>query len=310
MKNVQGAQHVAYASLVAMAVCFGGTWPAGKIAAEHVAPATVATTRFAAACLLLVVWAHLSHRRVRLPARRDLPLVLAMGASAVALYNLFFLYGLRLTPASDGSIIVPGLIPVFTTLLAWRLLGERPGRSVAIGFALALGGLVLVVDPVGGVDTRRLSGDLVLVGAATSWTVYTFVARRASARFDSVTANVYLSGSGALMLLPLSFFGGGWSRLGGAPGSAWAAIGYLAGIGTVLGFVLFSEGVRVVGVGPTAAFTLLVPVFGVLGSVLVLAEPLRVTLVAGGALVIAGLWLVQRSQRVPDFDRDHAGVRR
>jgi drug/metabolite transporter (DMT)-like permease len=57
--------------------------------------------------------------------------------------------------------------------------------------------------------------------------------------------------------------------------------------------------VRVLGIRPTSAFTLLVPVFGVLGAVLVLGEPLRALLVAGGALVIAGLWLVDRSAPLP-----------
>jgi len=286
------ARHGAYVSLVGMAVCFGGTWPAGKIAAEHVAPATVATARFAVACALLLVWARLSGRHIQLPTRRDLPLVVAMGLTAVALYNLCFLYGLRLAPASDGAIIVPGLIPVLTALLVWRLIGDRPGRSTALGFALALAGLVIVVDPVGGIDVRRLVGDGVLTGAALCWASYTMVARRASARFDSVTANVYLTGTGALLLLPLSFFGGGWGRLAAAPGAAWTATAYLAVVGTVLGFVLFSEGVRVVGVSSTSAFTLLVPVFGVIASVVVLGEPLRATLAAGGVLVIAGLWFL------------------
>ena len=294
MSGSSDSRRVVYASLVGMAVCFGGTWPAGKVAAAHVAPATVATARFAVACVLLVIWARLRGRRIRFPARRELPLVFAMGLTAVAVYNLCFLYGLRLAPASDGSIIVPGLIPVLTTLLVWRLLGDRPGRSTAIGFALALAGLVLVVDPVGGIDARRLTGDAILMGAALSWASYAMVARRASAHFDSVTANVYLAGAGASLLLPLSFLGGGWGRLAEASGATWTAIAYLAVVGTVLGFVLFSEGVRIVGVASTSAFTLLVPVFGVLGSVLVLGEPLRLTLAAGGALVIAGLWFVHR----------------
>ena len=287
-------RHGAYVSLVGMAVCFGGTWPAGKVAAEHVAPATVATARFAVACVLLLIWARLRGRPIRFPARRDLPLVLAMGLTAVALYNLCFLYGLRLAPASDGSILVPGLIPILTMLLVWRFIGDRPGRSTAVGFVLALTGLVLVVDPVGGIDARRLTGDAILMGAALCWASYAMVARRAAAQFDSVTANVYLSGAGALLLLPLSFIGGGWGRLAEAPGAAWAAIAYLAVVGTVLGFVLFSEGVRVVGVASTSAFTLLVPVFGVLGSIIVLDEPIRATLAVGGALVIAGLWFIHR----------------
>lgn len=285
-------------ALSTMAVLFGGTWPAGKVAAEHVAPATAATARFVVACALLWLWARSTGRTVRLPARGDLPLVLGLGVSAVAAYNLFFLYGLRLAPATDGSILVPGLIPVVTTLLAWPFHGVRPTQRVALGYAIAIAGLVVVVDPVGAVGTRRLEGDALLVGAACCWASFTILSRGATRRFDPVTANVHATGVGALLLLPLSFLGGGWGRLAAAPVTAWAAIGYLSLLGTVLAFVLFSEGVRLIGSARATAFTLLVPIFGVLASVLVLGERLRALLVAGGAVVLLGLWLVQTRRAV------------
>jgi drug/metabolite transporter (DMT)-like permease len=101
-------RRTAYLFLLAMAVCFGGTWPAGKLAVEDVTPFTVAATRFTLATLLLAFWAYRRGGLVR-PQRRDLPLVLALGATAVAGYNALFLYGLELAPATDGAIIVPGL---------------------------------------------------------------------------------------------------------------------------------------------------------------------------------------------------------
>ena len=115
----------AYLCLLGMAVCFGGTWPAGKLAVEEVPPFTVAAVRFSIATALLALWAGARHGPIRAPGRANLPLVLAMGATAVAGYNVFFLYGLELAPASDGAIIVPGFAPVFTVLLGWAVLGER-----------------------------------------------------------------------------------------------------------------------------------------------------------------------------------------
>ena len=63
-----------------------------------------------------------------------------MGATAIAIYNVLFLYGLTMAPASDGAIIVPGLAPVFTVLCAWLVLQERIGWREAAGFAVAFGG--------------------------------------------------------------------------------------------------------------------------------------------------------------------------
>ncbi len=294
--------------LVSVAVLWGGTWPAGKLAAAHVAPATVAVVRFALACALLWLWARLRGARPGLPGRADVPLVLVLGASAVFGYNLFFLYGLRLAPAADGSILVPGLIPILTTLLAWPVLGDRPPLRAALGFAVALAGLVLVVDPVGGFGTRRLQGDALLVGAALCWPWYTLAARRATARFGTIAANLYATGAGCLLLLPVSFLpGGGWSALAHASAGAWASIVYLGVFGTMLSFVLFFEGVRAVGASRASAYTLLVPIFGVLFSVLVLGERLRPTLAAGGAVVLAGLALVQGRSRLRPTRRHEPG---
>jgi drug/metabolite transporter (DMT)-like permease len=134
---------------------------------------------------------------------------------------------------------------------------------------------------------------VLFVGAAISWSVYTLAGRSAIARYGSVSANVYATAAGTLLLLPLTFVDGGWSPLVHAPAGALAGIAYLAVIGTVLGFFAFYEGVRMIGAARASSFALLVPIFGVLSSVLVLHERLRSTLAVGGAIVICGLWLAE-----------------
>jgi drug/metabolite transporter (DMT)-like permease len=293
----------AYLLLLGMAVFFGGTWVAGKLAVEDAPPATIAAARFALATALLWLWAR-TRARVRRPRLADLPLVAALGATAVAGYNILFLYGLELAPATDGAIIVPGLAPVLTAAIAWPLLGERIGARGGLGFALALAGLVLVVDPAGGVDAERLLGALLFVLGAACWGVYSILGKTATARFDPVTATLYGTAAGTLMLLPFSFAGGGWRELAGASPETWASVVYLGVFGTVLAFVGFYEGVQRIGPSRAASFALLVPVFGVLGAVLLLGEPLGALTVVGGAAVIAGLWLLQRQLPVVRSTRD------
>ena len=286
-------RRTAYLLLLAMAVCFGGTWPAGKLAVDDVSPFTVAATRFTIATLLLALWAARRGGLVR-PSRRDLPLVLALGATAVAGYNALFLYGLELAPATDGAIIVPGLAPVFTVLIAWPVLGERIGPRGMAGLLLAFAGLVLVIGPTGGVDGDRLLGALLFVAGAACWGVYSVLGKSATARFGAVTATLYATTTGALLLLPLAIAESGWSQLAGADGSAWASMLYLAVFGTVLAFVLFYEGVSRIGSSRAAAFALLIPIFGVVASVLILGESVGSGTLVGGIAIVAGLWLVQQ----------------
>ena len=192
---------------------------------------------------------------------------------------------------------MPGLIPVATALLGWAVRGERPPGRAQLGLAVAFTGLVLVASPTGGVGSDRVLGDVLFVGAALSWSVYTLAGRHATARYGSVSANVYATAAGTVLLLPITFLGGGWSPLFHASAGALAGIAYLSVIGTVLGFVAFYEGVRLIGAARASSFALLVPIFGVLSSVLVLHEPLRVTLALGGAIVICGLWLAESGSR-------------
>jgi drug/metabolite transporter (DMT)-like permease len=292
---VERPSRAAVGQLLLVAVLFGGTWPAGKVAVEHAPPLTVATARFLLATVLLAGLVRMRGRPLALPARRDVPLVLALGLTGIAAYQAFFLIGLVRTPASDGAILVPGLIPVFTTLLAWRVFKERPSRRVWLGFAIAVVGLVVVVDPAGAVSSSRLVGDLILVGASVCWAAYTILGRSATTRFDPLLATTYASAAGTLMLAPFSVTG--WGTLVHAGAATWLAVLYLAPLGTVLAFVLYYDGVRSLGAARAAAFTLLVPVFGVSSAILVLGEPLRAGLAVGGLIVLAGLWLVQRPAR-------------
>lgn len=289
----------AYVLLTLMAICFGGTWVAGRVAVDAIPPMTVAAARFVIASALLWGWARLQgHTGTRI-TRGDLPVILTLGATAVAIYNVLFLYGLTLAPASDGAIIVPGLAPVFTVILAWLALRERMGRWAMAGFVVAFGGLYLVVAPGAGEASNRLLGDLFFLLGALCWGIYAVVIKTAVRRFTTVTATLYGNVAGTLMLLPFAVAARGWQPLAAAPAVSWAGLLYLAIFGTVFAFVFFNEGVKRIGAGPASAFAFLVPVIGVLSSVWLLDERLTPLAVLGAALVLLGLGIVQRGEAQP-----------
>jgi drug/metabolite transporter (DMT)-like permease len=283
---------VAYAWLIAMAVSFGGTWVAGPWATDEIGPLTVAFARFVFATALLLLWARLQAIRSRF-RRADLPVIVAMGASAVAGYNVLFLYGVRLAPSTDGSIIVPGLAPVVTTVLVWVLYGERVAPRGLLGLGLAVAGLVLVIGPVLGGTESRIVGDLLFVGGAIVWGVYSVVSRLAITRFHPVAASLFTTLAGMAILAPFTIAEGDWAALPAASPRALLGIAYLGAVGTVLALVAFSEGIRRIGTARASAFTVLVPVVGVVLSAWLLGDPVTPLTVAGGGLVLAGLWLVQ-----------------
>lgn len=287
------SERAAYAMLTGMALCFGGTWVAGAVAVDAAPPFAIAAVRFGIASILLFAWARLARRPLTPMHRRDWPLVIGLGLTAIAGYNWLFLTGLTLAPASDGAIIVPGLAPVFTAILAGALLGERLGTRGFVGLGVAVIGLLLVVGPGGGTEGGRLLGDLMFLAGAACWGVYSVLARIASRRFSPVSTTLYGTAFGTLILIPLAVLEGGIGTLATAPPEALAGIAYLALFGTVGAFVLFNLGVARIGAARATAFALLVPVVGVLSSVALLGEELGPLTVVGGAVVLIGLWLVE-----------------
>jgi drug/metabolite transporter (DMT)-like permease len=132
--------------LVVTAILFGGTWVAAPWATHEIPPMVVACLRFATAGLLLLGWCRL--RGIPIPLRRaDVPIILGITATSVVGYNILFLYGVTLAPASHGAVITPGLIPVFTLALGRLLYREGIAWRQAVGVVVCLLGLALVVGP-------------------------------------------------------------------------------------------------------------------------------------------------------------------
>lgn len=290
---MNGSNRAAYVMLIGMALCFGGTWVAAAVAVDAVPPFAIAAVRFGIASILLYAWARLTKRPLSPIHRSDWKMVAGLGLTAVAGYNWLFLTGLTLAPASDGAIIVPGLAPVFTAVLAGAVLHERLGIRGFIGLLVAAVGLFLVVNPGGGTDERRLFGDLLFIAGAALWGVYSVLARTASGRFSAVSATLYGTALGTVVLVPLAVLEGGLGSLATAPAEALVGIGYLAVFGTVAAFVLLNMGVARIGAARASAFALLVPVVGVLSSVALLDEKLGPLTLVGGVIVLVGLWLIE-----------------
>lgn len=298
-------ERTAYLMLTGMALCFGGTWVAGAVAVDAAPPFTIAAVRFGVASVLLYAWAKLTNRPLSRVERGDWGIIAGLGLTAIAGYNWLFLTGLTLAPASDGAIIVPGLAPVFTAVIAGAVLHERLGVRGFIGLAVAAFGLFLVVNPVGGTTDHRLLGDLLFIAGAALWGVYSVIARVASRRFSAVSATLYGTAFGTLVLIPAAILEGGGASIATAPAGALLSIAYLTVFGTVLAFVFLNMGVARIGAARASAFALLVPIIGVLSSVALLGEKLGPLTLVGGAVVLIGLWLIEHRGQQPAQERTH-----
>lgn len=280
--------------LVISAAAGGGTWVGAPWALAELPPMAVAFGRFALAAVLLFAWCR-ARGIVIDPRRADLPIILGVAATSVVGYNLLFLNGVKLAPASHGAVIVPGFIPVITLGMTVVILRERIAPRQVIGALVALGGLVLVIGPAFAEGSNELVGDLLFITGAIVWSTYTVIGRAATRRFNPsvITFLGAAVGAVAFLVLSLVFEPGGIAGYGSVSLKALAGVLYLGSIGTVVSFVLFYLGVQLLGAARAAAYSVLIPLFGVAATVTLLGETLEPIAILGAAIVIGGLWLMQ-----------------
>ncbi len=215
-----------------------------------------------------------------LPWRRGLALALLGAGFALPAY-----VGFTFAPAAHGALILSGALPFLVAAGAWLLFGEAWRRAQVASLALVLAGMCLfwAESYAGRAAPGAWRGDLLFLGAVTSWAGYTLLARRW--RPSPAQSIVAVGLWGAALFLPV------WwlvlpSRLSDAPIREVAAQALLQGVFAVLvSLWLFTRALASLGPGRLTTVTALVP-----GTAAVLAVPLLGE--ALGALSGAGLALV------------------
>lgn len=281
-----------YLKLFMVAFFWGGTFVAGRSLAGTVHPVSAAFFRFAVASLLLLLF---TWQREKLPrlSTRQLLVVIALGATGILAYNLFFFNGLTLIGAGRASLII-ALNPVFITLASALIHKESLSVGRAFGILLSVTGAIIVIthgQPLTVFDGGIGRGELLIFGCVLSWTLYSVIGKTAMRGLTPLVAVCYSSIAGTLMLLVFAIQHGSFSEALHYSPIAWLSIGYLGMFGTVVGFLWYFQGIQSIGPSRAAVFINFVPVNGVLLATLVLGEPLTLSLLAGGSLVVTGSYL-------------------
>lgn len=144
--------------------------------------------------------------RLLRPSLRRLALhqSLLFAALAGICYPLLAYGGFQHAPASHGAVLISGMLPLFTSLFAYFMLGERPTLARVLSMLLIVGGVATLfsanLSQIGPAETSLL-GDLMFVGASIFWALFTVLLKRWQVRaFDVTLGVVALS---ALIYLPV-----------------------------------------------------------------------------------------------------------
>jgi drug/metabolite transporter (DMT)-like permease len=269
------------------AALFGLSTPLAKTLLDSTEPLLLAGMLYLGsgiglAALLLFRW--LARReRVNWPLGTEILWLLGAVATGGMLGPFLLMYGLQYIDSASASLIL-NLEGVFTALLAWFIFKENFDRRIALGMALIVaGGVVLSSQPT--LIAESYLGPLAIAGACLAWAIDNNFTRKVSMRDALFIACAKGLGAGATNVA---------LAIGqGTPAPAMSTAlqaGVVGFLGYGLSLALFVLALRALGTARTGAYFSLAPFIGATFA-LALGAPLTITLVVGGILMGAGVWL-------------------
>ncbi len=283
----------AYFFLWLMVLIGSSTATAAKFAVRELPVELLPIARFGVAglALLPLVW---GRGTLRALFRQDGPRLLAAAALCVPINQSFFLNGTRLAPTTHVGLIY-ATCPLVVLVLATLLGQERLVRGRLLGILVCVSGAgVIALGNLwrgAGSGADGLRGDLLLIGAVTSWGAYLTVNKPLVARHGAlvVLAGTFLVGSALALPIALVTASDWPSRLASASFRAWGSVVYLALVVSVVGLACQNVALRWLDASQVATVGNAAPLLTVLWGVSLLGETMTPALVAGGALTLGGI---------------------
>lgn len=165
------------ALVAAIGLFWGGNWPAVKTILSQLPPLTLRAIGFSTGAIVLLGWARLRGLRLWVPLG-ELPWLATIGLLIILLFNLCTAFAQLLMPTSRAAIMA-FTMPIWATLIAIPVLGERPGPRQIAGLFLGMTGLGVLLGPeaVRG-DGGPVLGPIAILIAAVSWALGSVLMKR------------------------------------------------------------------------------------------------------------------------------------
>ncbi|HVL49107.1 MAG TPA: EamA family transporter [Candidatus Thermoplasmatota archaeon] len=275
--------------MLAVVATWGAAFTAIKIGLEALSPWHLTLYRFAVAAPLFAALLVLAG--VPRFDRADRWKIAFVSVFSVAGYHFALNYGETAVSAGTAAIVV-ATSPLWTALISARLLRESITSFKLAGIALALAGVVVTVTLGAGraIDVSYGLGALVVLMAPIVWACVSVVSKPLVLRYGAIPFSASTTLLGTALLLPILALGPG--PVLALPAGAALAVLFLGLFATVGGYVGFNYALRHLTPTETMAYVYLNPLFALLWGALFAGEAPTAFVLAGAALVLAGVALV------------------
>ncbi len=290
--NGTGVRDIAI--MVLMPLFFASNMIIGRGATDAVEPFTLAFFRWFGALLILLPFAVPGIVGIRQTVSRQGMTILLLGFLGMWVCGAMVYVALDYTSATNGTLIYT-TSPVMILLLEARMRGRSVTMRQAIGSAAAFLGVAVIVlkgDP-GAVFRLNFNiGDLIILGCAFAWAIYSVKLKQEHFQvLPTMALFTVIVAAGALILLPFMVWEIVLTDRFPATMGAWLSIAGLVVFSSVLSYASYQFGVKRFGPTTTGMMLYLLPAYGVVLAIIFLGETLQAFHIIGFALVLPGVML-------------------
>ncbi|MGC8544706.1 DMT family transporter [Athalassotoga sp.] len=273
---------------------WGISFVAIKVVVSVIPPITMATLRFIISWIILWVFSRLTVKDRKLPKKAKFLSAMA-GLWGITIYFVFENFGVSFTTPSQASILI-ATVPIFTIIIADISRRKASSFMLYLMSFLSLAGVTIIIASNGFELKGDALGDLLVLGAAISWGMYTLYINKLE-NYDNLLTTVEMTKWGLIFLIPFSIIEISVERPNVATFLRPDVILWLLFLGTLcsgFGYLIWNYAVRSLGSRTSSNFIYLIPVVSVLADTMILKNIPSVWIYIGGAITMVGVILGER----------------
>jgi len=277
-------------------VVWGASFIATKIAVGLVSPIAVVWIRFAMGIPILFV-AVTARKQFAFPKKNEWPYFALLGFIGISFHQWLQSNGLQTAQATTTAWIV-ATSPAFIAILAWMVLKEKLNLLQSAGILLAMLGVLVVVSK-GDFSALTIGnfgsiGDFLILISAVNWAVFSILSRKGLQNHPSTQLTLWIMIIGwAIITIPF-LLGGNFSEIASLNSRGWWALIYLGIFTTGLAYIAWFDALGQLPAAQTGAFLFIEPLSSMITADIVLKEHVTAAAIFGGAVILLGIWLVNR----------------
>jgi drug/metabolite transporter (DMT)-like permease len=299
MMNLKGERSTRSKAILALAVvCFlwGTTWVASKQGVLHMPALQLAGLRQLSAGLIYIIY--FVCIGAEWPRGREWYAIGVLSVLNILCSNGLTTWGVQYISAGLGAIIA-ATFPLWMVIIGLFTSRDRIPSAALKGFLLGFAGICVIFYEhlLDFMNPEFLFGISVSFTASWTWALGTLFTKKEAKFFNpyfSLGFQMFLAG---IVLLITSYATGRTVPLSEIPWQSWTAIGYLVIFGSVIAFGAYLYSLQHLSVEQMSIYAYINPIVAVLLGAVLFQEKLTIFIVAGGAITLYGVWMINHALR-------------